>query len=65
MTVGKPRRRTKRRATGRRPQGAPATRRDLNAASRALLGKDEEARAVRPPREDASVEDPLQDWPED
>ena len=39
---------------------------DLNAESRALLRGDDKPRSVRPkPGEDASVEDPLQDWPED
>lgn len=38
---------------------------DLNAASRAQLGRDEGERRYRPPPEDASIEDPLQDWPED
>jgi len=39
---------------------------DLNAESRALLGGEDKPRRVRPkPGDDASVEDPLQDWPED
>jgi hypothetical protein len=39
---------------------------DLNAASRALLGREDQPRRMRPePRDDASVEDPLRDWPED
>ena len=39
---------------------------ELNAGSRALLRGDDKPRSVRPkPGEDASVEDPLQDWPED
>jgi len=39
---------------------------DLNAESRALLRGDDKPRSVRPkPGDDASVEDPLQDWPED
>jgi hypothetical protein len=34
--------------------------------NQALLGRDEEeARAVRPPKDDASVQDRLGDWPED
>lgn len=38
---------------------------DLNAESRALLRGDDQPRRVRPqPGEDASVQDPLQDWPE-
>jgi hypothetical protein len=39
---------------------------ELNAESRALLRGDDKPRSVRPkPGDDASVEDPLQDWPED
>jgi hypothetical protein len=38
---------------------------ELGASSRALLGEDADARKMRPQREDASVEDPLRDWPED
>ena len=39
---------------------------DLNAESRALLRGDDKPRRVRPqPAEDASVQDPLRDWPED
>lgn len=38
---------------------------ELNAAARAQLGPDEERRSPRPPHDDASVEDPLQDWPQD
>ena len=38
---------------------------ELNAASRALLGPDEEQRPYRPRADDASIEDPLQDWPEE
>lgn len=49
------------RKTGSRPPGRAE---ELRAAPRALLGRDAGARAVRPPREDASVEDPLGDWPE-
>ena len=38
----------------------------LNAESRALLGGEEKPRSMRPePRDDASVEDPLLDWPEE
>lgn len=49
------------RGAGRRPARAE----ELGAGPRALLGRDEEARAVRPRKDDASVEDPLGDWPED
>jgi hypothetical protein len=63
------RKRGKRRAKSRAaPPGAarrPARNEELGAASKALLGRDEETRAVRQPREDASVQDPLNDWPED
>jgi hypothetical protein len=39
---------------------------DLNAESRALLGPDAERRArERVPEDEASVEDPLNDWPKD
>jgi len=38
---------------------------DLNEASRAQLGRDAEKRPYRPRKSDASVEDPLKDWPED
>ena len=49
------------RGAGRRPVRAD----ELAAEPRALLGRDENARAVRPRKDDASVEDPLGDWPED
>lgn len=38
---------------------------ELNAASRAQLGSDRDAREYRPKEDDASVEDPLRDWPEE
>jgi len=38
---------------------------ELNAWSRAQLGPEENRRAYRTLRDDASVEDPLHDWPED
>ena len=38
---------------------------DLKEASRAQLGPDEEKRPYRPREDDASVQDPLQDWPQD
>lgn len=45
---------------------AGAGREELNAESRALLGREEKPRGLRPePPEDASVEDPLRDWPDD
>lgn len=51
----------------RSPTGpAGAAREELNAESRALLGREEKPRGLRPePPEDASVEDPLRDWPDD
>ena len=50
-------------AKKRAPSALPAD--DLNATSRAQLGPDEDKREYRPRQDDASVEDPLQDWPED
>ena len=47
-----------------RPQTRPQPD-DLNQAGRAQLGPDEEKRPYRPRKEDASVEDPLEDWPEE
>jgi len=38
---------------------------ELKEASRAQLGEDAERRPYRPREEDASVEDPLQDWPKE
>ena len=39
---------------------------ELNAAGRALVGREDKPRRMRPePSDDASVEDPLRDWPED
>lgn len=47
-----------------RPPGG--NREELKAAPRALVEpEDEPRRKPRPPAEDASVEDPLGDWPED
>jgi hypothetical protein len=60
----KPKRKRAVRAVQPRSERAGAE--DLNAESRALLRGDDKPRSVRPkPGEDASVEDPLQDWPED
>lgn len=59
--MAKRKRRRVRRPVLREPRpGQP----DLNAASRAQLGRDADQRAYRPQAEDASVEDPLRDWPE-
>ena len=49
----------------RKPQAPARPRPELNEASRAQLGPDPEKRPYRPREEDASVEDPLKDWPED
>jgi hypothetical protein len=49
----------------RRARGEAPRPNELNAASRAQLGPDEEKRPHRPPADDASVEDPLHDWPEE
>jgi len=57
-------RRTKARKPRRRVSPAPLPV-DLNAAGRAQLGPDQSERAYRPPQDDASIEDPLHDWPED
>jgi hypothetical protein len=43
----------------------PRPRPELNEASRAQLGPDEEQRRYRPREDDASVEDPLDDWPKE
>lgn len=56
--TNKPNQPKKRRAAARpRPE--------LNEASRAQLGPDEEKRPYRPRADDASVEDPLEDWSQD
>jgi hypothetical protein len=56
----------KRRKQQKQPQ-TPPTRPlpELNDAGRAQLGADEDERRYRPRKDDASVEDPLGDWPED
>ena len=55
-----------RRKKKRKPAKAePGPRPELNQASRAQLGPDEEKRRYRPREDDASVEDPLKDWPEE
>ena len=61
--MAKARRKKARKANKPRYGGVPHP--ELKAASRAQLGRDEEKRAVRPPQADASIEDPLQDWPAD
>jgi hypothetical protein len=59
------RKRRKARKARRTQNPAPAPANDLNAVSRAQLGADEDKRAYRPLSDDASIEDPLQDWPEE
>ncbi len=49
----------------KKPRTAAAPRPELKAVSRAQLGPDVEQRAYRPKDDDASVQDPLRDWPED
>ena len=59
-------RRLRKKARKPRQARSPAPlRNDLKAVSRAQLGPDEEKRAHRPLADDASVEDPLHDWPEE
>jgi hypothetical protein len=59
-------RKRKRAVRAVQPRSERAGAEDLNAESRALLRGDDKPRSVRPkPGDDASVEDPLQDWPED
>jgi hypothetical protein len=61
----KPAKRGKARKPRRSQEVAPAPGNDLNAESRAQLGADPDERPYRPQPYDASVEDPLKDWPED
>lgn len=52
----------------RKHKPAPAQTRErpeLDEVSRAQLGRDEEQRPYRPREDDASIEDPLNDWPSD
>jgi hypothetical protein len=49
----------------KRPRPETPPRPDLKEAGRAQLGPDEEKRPYRPRENDASVEDPLEDWPEE
>ncbi|MDF3011673.1 MAG: hypothetical protein K0S03_2469 [Burkholderiales bacterium] len=51
----------KKRREVRTPRRDAPPRPELNAASRAQLGPDEERRPYRPREDDASIEDPLQD----
>lgn len=49
----------------KRSRAEPVARPELKEASRAQVGEDAERRPYRPREEDASVEDPLQDWPKE
>jgi hypothetical protein len=60
--MAKARRRRARRPALRQPRPAQP---DLNASSRAQLGRDPERREYRPQPDDASVQDPLRDWPDE
>lgn len=62
MAKAKPRRR---KTVDRKRRSPPPPAPELNAASRAQLGRDPERRAYRPQPDDASIQDPLRDWPED
>jgi hypothetical protein len=55
----------RKRSRSRKPRPETQPRPDLNQASRAQLGPDAQKRPYRPREDDASVEDPLQDWPEE
>ena len=57
--------RVKQRRSAPRVGNAAPAREDLNLASRALLRETDNPRSARTPPDDASVEDPLLDWPED
>jgi len=60
---------TKRKSRRKAPRAlrAPEGGREyLTAAPRALVGREDRPRRMRPePSDEASVEDPLRDWPED
>jgi hypothetical protein len=59
-------RRKRRRKPAAAPSAPPGRAEELNAGGRALLGREDKPRRMRPePADDASVEDPLRDWPED
>jgi hypothetical protein len=59
-------RKRKRAVRAVKPRGERNGAEDLNAESRALLGGEEKPRSIWPkPGDDASVEDPLLDWPEE
>jgi hypothetical protein len=55
----------KRKKERSKPEPRSTPQPELNEASRAQLGRDEEKRPYRPREDDeASVQDPLRDWPE-
>lgn len=60
-------RKRKRAVRALKPRNERNAAEELNAESRALLRGDDKQRSVRPKPgdDDASVEDPLKDWPED
>ena len=55
----------KKRKQRRKPAPQIRPRPELKEVSRAQLGPDEEQRPYRPRKDDASIEDPLEDWPQD
>ncbi|MDH4095732.1 MAG: hypothetical protein OEV81_13235 [Betaproteobacteria bacterium] len=72
-SIAKDKERAVRRKRRRKPAAAPGVptapagrAEELNAGGRALLGREDKPRRMRPePADDASIEDPLRDWPED
>jgi hypothetical protein len=60
------RRKKRKQPSARRLRPLAGNREYLKAAPRALVEREDEPRRLRrEPAEDASVEDPLRDWPED
>jgi hypothetical protein len=49
----------------KKPRAGGVPHPELKETSRAQLGPDEEKRRYRPKEPDASVEDPLRDWPDE
>jgi hypothetical protein len=49
----------------KKPVPQTPARPELKEASRAQLGPEDETRPYRPRQDDASVEDPLEDWPQE
>jgi len=56
---------TKRRTAAPRPDRPALAWQHLNLAGPAMLEGEDNPRSTRRPPEDASVQDPLLDWPED